>query len=225
MLFEKLKNKTILLVEDEEVIRENIAAMLGFFFKKVYTACDGFEGLDQYEEHLPDIVMTDLKMPNMDGFELLEELKKRSSHAYTIIVSAHTDKELLIQAIHDGVDRYLVKPLTEDELFDAFNAYLEKIDNETPDVVRLSERVTINFDRAEATMNGQTSHLNKKEMLLLKLLLLDVERIFTYVEIENQVWGSKSMSLAALRSVVRDLRKKIGQEFIVNISGTGYRMK
>lgn len=225
MLFEKLKNKTILLVEDEEVIRENIAAMLGFFFKKVYTACDGFEGLDQYEEYLPDIVMTDLKMPNMDGFELLDELKKRSSHAYTIIVSAHTDKELLIQAIHDCVDRYLVKPLTEDELFDAFNAYLEKIDNETPDVVRLSERVTINFDRAEATMNGQTSHLNKKEMLLLKLLLLDVERIFTYVEIENQVWGSKSMSLAALRSVVRDLRKKIGQEFIVNISGTGYRMK
>ncbi|WP_345975519.1 response regulator [Sulfurimonas sp. HSL3-7] len=224
-MFEKLQNKTILLVEDEEVIRENIASMLGFFFKKVYTASDGFDGLDQYEEHLPDIVMTDLKMPNMGGFELLEELKKRSSHAYTIIVSAHTDKELLIQAIHDGVDRYLVKPLTEDELFDAFNAYLEKIDNETPDVVQLSERVTINFDRAEATKDDQTAHLNKKEMLLLKLLLLDVERIFTYEEIENQVWGSKSMSLAALRSVVRDLRKKIGQEFIVNISGTGYRMQ
>lgn len=224
-MFEKLQNKTILLVEDEEVIRENIASMLGFFFKKVYTACDGFEGLDQYEEHLPDIVMTDLKMPNMGGFELLEELKKRSSHAYTIIVSAHTDKELLIQAIHDGVDRYLVKPLTEDELFDAFNAYLDKIDNEMPDSVRLSEHVTINFDRAEATMDDQTAHLNKKEMLLLKLLLLDVERIFTYEEIENQVWGSKSMSLAALRSVVRDLRKKIGQEFIVNISGTGYRMQ
>ena len=159
------------------------------------------------------------------GFELLAELKKRSSHAYTVIVSAHTDKELLIQAIHDGVDRYLVKPLTEDELFAAFNAYLEKIDTESPETVPLSESVTIDFDRTEATMDGQTSHLNKKEVLLLKLLLLDMNRIFTYEEIESQVWGSKSMSLAALRSVVRDLRKKIGQDFIVNISGTGYRMK
>ncbi len=224
-MFDRLKSKTILLVEDEAVIRENIASMLGFFFKKVFTASDGFEGLDAYENHLPDIVMTDLKMPNMGGFELLEELKKRSSHAYTIIVSAHTDKALLIQAIHDGVDRYLVKPLTEDELFAAFNAYLEKIDNELPDTVSLSESVMIDFNRAEATMNGQTSHLNKKEVLLLKLLSLDMHRIFTYEEIENQVWGSRSMSLAALRSVVRDLRKKIGQDFIVNISGTGYRMK
>ena len=73
-------------------------------------------------------------------------------------------------------------------------------------------------------MNGEVSHLNKKEILLLRLLLLDKERTFTYEEIENQVWGSKSMSLAALRSVVRDLRKKIGQDFVINISGTGYRM-
>lgn len=224
-MFERLKTKSILLVEDEAVIRENIASMLRIFFDKVYTASDGFEGLDEYEEHLPDIIMTDLKMPNMGGFELLEELRKRSSHAYTIIVSAHTDKELLIQAIHDGIDRYLVKPMTEDELFGAFNAFLEKIDNETPETVSLSQNVTIDFDRAESSMDGETYHLNKKEILLLKLLLVDSSRTFTYEEIENQVWGSKSMSMGALRSVVRDLRKKIGQEFVVNISGAGYRLQ
>jgi two-component system, OmpR family, response regulator VanR len=224
-MFERLKTKSILLVEDEAVIRENIASMLKIFFDKVYTASDGFEGLDEYEEHLPDIVMTDLKMPNMGGFELLEELKKRSSHAYTIIVSAHTDKELLIQAIHDGIDRYLVKPMSEDELFGALNAFLEKIDSETPDTISLSQNVTIDFDRAESSLNGEISHLNKKEILLLKLLLLDSSRTFTYEEIENQVWGSKSMSMGALRSVVRDLRKKIGQEFVVNISGAGYRLQ
>lgn len=224
-MFERLKSKSILLVEDEKVIRENIASMLSIFFNKVYTASDGFEGLDEYEENLPDIVMTDLKMPNMGGFELLEELRKRSSHAFTIIVSAHTDKELLIQAIHDGVDRYLVKPMTEDELFAAFNAYLEKVDNETPDSISLSENVTIDFDRAESSMDGEIHHLNKKETLLLKLLLIDKTRTFTYEEIENQVWGSKSMSMGALRSVVRDLRKKIGQEFVINISGTGYRLQ
>jgi DNA-binding response OmpR family regulator len=224
-MFEKLKGKTILLVEDEAVIRDNIASMLKFFFKKVYTASDGFEGLDEYEANLPDIVMTDLKMPNMGGFELLEELRNRSSHAYTIIVSAHTDKELLIQAIHDGVDRYLIKPLTEDELFATFNAYLEKLDKETPDQFELGDGVTVDFDRSEAVFSGETSHLNKKEILLLKLLMQDAARTFTYEEIENQVWGSKSMSLPALRSVVRDLRKKVGQAFVINVSGTGYRLK
>ena len=123
---ERLKNKTILLVEDEKVIRENIASMLKFFFKEVYVAIDGYDGLDKYENYLPDIIMTDLKMPNMGGFELIKELEKRACSSYTIIVSAHTDTELLLEAINKGVNRYLIKPITEDELFEAFNAYLRK---------------------------------------------------------------------------------------------------
>lgn len=124
---ERLKSKTILLVEDERTIRENISSMLKFFFKDVYVAIDGYDGLDKYEQYLPDIVITDLKMPNMGGFELIEELTKRQSQSYTIIVSAHTDTELLIKAIHDGVDRYLIKPVTEDELFETFEAYLKRL--------------------------------------------------------------------------------------------------
>lgn len=126
-ILSKLKDKTILLVEDEEVIRRNIASLLKIFFKEVYTAHDGYDGIDKYEDNLPDIVMTDLKMPVMGGFELIDELKKRSSKAYTIIVSAHTDTELLIEAIHNGVDRYIIKPVTEDELFEAFEAYLKNL--------------------------------------------------------------------------------------------------
>ena len=67
-ILDRLKNKTILVVEDEKIIRENIASMLKFFFKEVYTAIDGYDGLDKYENYLPDIIMTDLKMQNMDGF-------------------------------------------------------------------------------------------------------------------------------------------------------------
>lgn len=110
---ERLKSKTILIVEDEKTIRENLASMLKFFFKEVHTAIDGHDGLDKYEQYLPDIVMTDLKMPNMSGFELLEELIKRDSTSYKIIVSAHTDKELLFKAIEKGINRYLVKPIIE----------------------------------------------------------------------------------------------------------------
>ncbi|MBD3831165.1 MAG: response regulator [Arcobacter sp.] len=223
-MFERLKTKSILLVEDEAVIRDNIASMLKIFFNKVYTASDGFEGLDAYEAHLPDIIMTDLKMPNMGGFELLEELKKRSNHAYTIIVSAHTDKELLIQAIHDGVDRYLVKPMSENELFGAFNAYLEKIDNETPDTISLSKNVTIDFGRAESYLDGQIAHLNKKEILLLKLLLIDSSRTFTYEEIENYVWSESVMTKDALKTLVKNLKTKIPKDLILNLTNSGYKI-
>lgn len=224
-ILSKLKEKTILLVEDEDIIRNNIASMLKIFFKEVYTASDGYEGVDKYEDHLPDIVMTDLKMPIMGGFELIEELKKRSSKAYTVIVSAHTDTELLIDAIHNGVDRYIIKPVTEDELFAAFEAYFRKLDETTPKVVELNENTKIDLDKHMAYVDGTELKLNKKENQLLTLLCIDINKTVSYEEIEYQIWGSDSMSLSAIRSVVRDLRKKIGSEFVQNVSGVGYRLK
>ncbi len=224
-MLDRLKNKTILLVEDERIIRENIASMLSFFFKEVYTAIDGYDGLDKYEIYLPDVVMTDIRMPNMGGFELIEELIKRESKAFTIIVSAHTDTDLLIKAIKDNVDRYLIKPITEDELFEALQAYLNKIDKEESPKIYLDKNIIFDCDNKNLIIDDIVVHLNKKEYLLLKLLSSNQNKIFSYEEIENLVWGGLPMSLSAIRSVVRDLRKKIGEGFIVNISGSGYRIK
>ena len=213
---ERLKNKTILLVEDEKVIRENIASMLKFFFKEVYVAIDGYDGLDKYENYLPDIIMTDLKMPNMGGFELIKELEKRACSSYTIIVSAHTDTELLLEAINKGVNRYLIKPITEDELFEAFNAYFEKLDKSIPQSVELESNIYFDLNKNQMIIDNEELHLNKKETQFMKLLCSDINKTFSYEEIEYQVWGSDSMSLSAIRSVVRDLRKKIGQDYIIN---------
>ena len=224
-ILDRLKNKTILLVEDEKIIRENIASMLKFFFKEVYVAIDGYDGLDKYENYLPDIIMTDLKMPNMDGFELIKELEKRACSSYTIIVSAHTDTELLLEAINKGVNRYLIKPITEDELFEAFNAYFEKLDKSIPQSVELESNIYFDLNKNQMIIDNEELHLNKKETQFMKLLCSDINKTFSYEEIEYQVWGSDSMSLSAIRSVVRDLRKKIGQDYIINISGVGYRLK
>lgn len=222
---ERLKSKTILIVEDEKTIRENLASMLKFFFKDVYTAIDGYDGLDKYELYLPDIVMTDLKMPNMGGFDLLEELIKRDSKSYKIIVSAHTDKELLFKAIEEGVNKYLVKPVTEDELFETFEAYLKLLAKIEPEVIKLDENIYLENDKKSLIVDEVEVHLNKKEYLLLKLLSSNDSKAFSYEEIENLVWGGQVMSTSAIRSVVRDLRKKIGEKFILNVSGIGYRLK
>ena len=199
--------------------------MLKFFFKEVYVAIDGYDGLDKYENYLPDIIMTDLKMPNMGGFELIKELEKRACSSYTIIVSAHTDTELLLEAINKGVNRYLIKPITEDELFEAFNAYFEKLDKSIPQSVELESNIYFDLNKNQMIIDNEELHLNKKETQFMKLLCSDINKTFSYEEIEYQVWGSDSMSLSAIRSVVRDLRKKIGQDYIINISGLGYRLR
>ena len=221
---EILKHKTILLVEDETVIRNNIASMLKFFFKKVYTASDGYDGLETYEKYLPDIIMTDLKMPFMGGFELLNELKKRSSNSFMIVVSAHTDTELLINAVNSGIDRYIIKPVTERQLFDAFEAYIDNIEKQKQNLVLLFPSITFDIDKRELCIRDKIIPLNNKETLLLKLLTQDKNRVYTYEEIENQVWGEKSMSLTSLRSVIRDIRKKTGEKIIKNVSGVGYTL-
>lgn len=221
---ERLKSKTILIVEDEKTIRENLASMLKFFFKEVHTAIDGYDGLDKYEQYLPDIVMTDLKMPNMSGFELLEELIKRDSTSYKIIVSAHTDKELLFKAIEKGINRYLVKPIIENELFETFEAYLKNLEKTQPMIIKIDDDIYLESDKKSLFISELEIHLNKKEFLFLRLLLSN-NKTFTYEEIENIVWGGTLMSQSAIRSVVRDLRKKIGQKYIINVSGIGYRLK
>ncbi|CAA6809261.1 MAG: Two component transcriptional regulator, winged helix family [uncultured Sulfurovum sp.] len=219
-----LKHKTILLVEDESVIRNNIASMLKYFFKDVFTANDGYAGLESYEKHLPDIVMTDLKMPYMGGFELLDEMVKRSSNSYMIIVSAHTDTDLLINAVNNSIDRYIIKPVTEHQLFDAFKAYIDKIEKHSQNLLTLIPGIMFEVSTRQLTTKDTVITLNNKEALLLKLLVQDKHKTYTYEEIENQVWGEKTMSLSSLRSVIRDIRKKTGQKIIKNVSGTGYTL-
>ena len=222
-MLDRLKNKTILVVEDEKVIRDNLASMLSIFFKKVYTAINGEDGLDQYELHLPDIIITDLKMPHMDGYEMLKEINKKSDDVYTIIVSAHTDTDLLINAIHTEVDRYIIKPITEDALFESFKAYFEKIDKQSPQIFNIDSNISLDLENAKLIIDKEDIHLNKKETLLLKLLTKSPDKTYSYAEIENNVWGADVMSNSAIRSVVRDIRKKLGKDYVVNISGTGYR--
>lgn len=216
----RLKTKTILLVEDEEVMRTNIASMLRCFFKEVFVASNGLEGLEKYYKYIPDLVMTDLKMPYMDGFDFLTQLKNTNPSVYTIIVSAHANTDNFLEAINQKVDRYLIKPITEKELFSAFEAYL----SETPNSILLTRGVFFDIDAHTLMMNGESTKLNNKEYALLKLLSKDAHRTYSYEEIEYEVWGDKEMSSSALRSVVRDLRKKLGEDFVINISGVGYRL-
>lgn len=131
----------------------------------------------------------------------------------------------MIQAIHNSVDRYIVKPITKETLFKSLNVYLEKTNSFQNNLITLNNNTTIDLDNHQIITNNHVPiHLNKKETLLLKLLSKNKNKNYTYQEIENHVWGNSIMSLSALRSVVRDLRKKVGPDYIKNVSSLGYRL-
>jgi len=107
---------TILYVEDEDGIRENVKRPLGYFSSELYLACDGQEGLELYKKHLPDIVVTDIKMPKMSGIEMSQAIKAINSKQYIIITTAHSEDDFFMDAIKMHIYAYILKPVDLDLL-------------------------------------------------------------------------------------------------------------
>ncbi len=220
---EHLKNYTVLYAEDEKGTRENIAELLKMMFKKVFVADNGDDAYELYLKHMPDLVITDIKMPGLDGIELAKEIRKISSNTQIIIISAYTDVEYMLSAVELSLVRYVVKPLTESKLNKALELFLKNREkrkiHELEDGWRYDEDKHITIDP-----EGNEYKLTKKEDRLLKLLS-EKDRTVTYKEIETYVWGyDNAMSQNALRLLAKNLRKKLPEGLVKNIHAVGYRL-
>ncbi len=218
-----LKNYTVLYAEDEKGTRENIAELLKMIFKKVFVAENGNDAYELYLKHMPDLVITDVKMPGLDGIELAKEIRKISSSTQIIIISAYTDIEYMLSAVELSLIRYIVKPLTEAKLNRALEIFLQN--KEKKNIHKLAEGWIYNEDKHLVIDNEGNEHkLTKKENRLLKLLI-EKDRTVDYKEIETYVWGyDDAMSQNALRLLAKNLRKKLPEGLIQNIHAVGYRL-
>ncbi len=117
-----LSKLKILYVEDEDLIRESLAKFLSRRVDYVYTAKDGVEGVEAFNKHKPDIVITDIRMPNMDGLDMIERIKAIRD-VPVVITTGHNDEKFFLRAIDAGIDKYLIKPINNQVLLET----LEKI--------------------------------------------------------------------------------------------------
>ncbi|NPA73570.1 MAG: response regulator transcription factor [Epsilonproteobacteria bacterium] len=220
---ENLKKYTVLYAEDEKGTRENIAELLKMMFKKVYVADNGDDAYELYLQHMPDLVITDVKMPGLDGIELAKEIRKISSSTQIIVISAYTDVEYMLSAVELSLIRYIVKPLTETKLIRALEIFLQN--KEKRSVHQLADGWIFDEDKHLIVDNEGNQHkLTKKENRLLKLLI-EKDRTVDYKEIETYVWGyDNAMSQNALRLLAKNLRKKLPEGLIQNIHAVGYRL-
>ena len=215
---------TLLFIEDEIMIRRIAISFLKNYFIEIYEAKDGEEGLKLYHEHKPDIIITDIEMPKINGLELCRTIRNEDKSTPIIISTAYTTTEYLLEAVKLNLINYLPKPVEEEVLFEALNLCFEHIEREHPSVVKINK--TDSFDMLNKTLvkDEEIISLTNYQHQLLFILIKNQGRIVSYEEIEQFIWFNKAMSSDALRSLVRDVRKVVGKETIINISRYGYRI-
>ena len=218
-----LKNLTVLLVEDDSDSKKIMYDMLSDNFEKVFTAQNGDEGLKKFKKYNPNMVITDAFMPISDGLDMTRNIKEISKDTPIIVLSAHSEKETLLKAIDVGVDKYLIKPIMADDLLKTIeNVAKSKI--ETSNIIQVTNGYSFNKIKRVLIRDGVEISLTKKELAFISLLIKRLGTLVLHDEIKSVVWVGESVTEAAIRTFVKRVRDKVGNSFIKNVPGLGYKI-
>jgi len=221
---EILKNYTILYVEDDEEVRKVAVEYLSRLCKRVLEAENGKVALSIWRDEKPDIIITDISMPKMNGIDMARYIRSEDQKTPIIVATAYTDEEYLLKAVELQLVKYIVKPITKDKLMNALELSIERMEDKSKFSLPLSATCSYNAFAKEILCDGKPIKLTKNELLFLDLLSFNTSRFVTYAEIEAQVWPYEGMSSDAIRSLVRALRKKLPDGALDNVSGVGYKL-
>jgi len=219
-------------VDDEPEIRRALRTGLGYQDFDVRAVESGEEALAQAASWRPDVVLLDLGLPGMDGFQVLHELRNRDRRAAVIVVSVMPGERDKVRALDLGADDYVVKPFGVDELLARIRAVLRRqaAIAEGEPVIRAGE-LELDLARREVRANGAQVHLTPTEYEVLRVLALHAGKPVTHTMLLRQVWGEYAVGdRYNTRYVVAQIRRKLGDDparprYIVNEPGVGYRLQ
>jgi len=225
----------VLLVEDEDDAREILEFYLDTVFDEVEVASNGLEGLNIFNENLEngklfDVIVTDIRMPQLDGLSMLEKITQKNEEQKFIIVSAYKDEEYLFRSINLNVISYFVKPLVVENIMQILkkvkksilekNEKIEIVDN---DLTKINETYFYSKDKKLLYDKDELVNLSKKETLLLDAMIRKKGEIITNEYLKKSVWNDSKTSDATLRTVIKRVKDKVSKDdFIVSKKGMGY---
>ncbi|MCW8953861.1 MAG: response regulator [Sulfurimonas sp.] len=226
MEIDKIRDISILVAEDEEELLESLKEYLEIFFNRVYTASCGMRAYDIYQQKRPNIILTDINMPNLDGLSLISKIRENDSETKIIVMSAHSDRDKLLQAVKLHLETYLIKPIKNDALKKVLVDIVCLI-RDTEKRIYVSETIYWDKDTQRLMQNNKEIPLRNKENLLLKLFFSKPNHSFSAREIFDYLQGDKKgkeFSSHSITSLMKRLRTKIPDEVIHNIYGSGYKV-
>lgn len=226
MIFEKIRDISILIAEDEIELLEFIKEYVEMFFHRVYTASSGEKAYDIYKQKRPNIILTDINMPKLDGLSMISKIREDDKETKIIVMSAHSEQKKLLHAVKLHLETYLIKPIKTDLLKDVLLKTVELI-RTTNKRIYINDLIYWDKDTDSLWQNSKEIKLIKKEVLLLKLLFSKPNHCFSSEEIFNYLYhdkNEKEFSTYSITSLMKRIRIKLPNDVIHNIYGSGYKV-
>lgn len=229
-----ISKNTILLIEDEENIRTFISTTLKNQGYKITSASNGKDGMHLAASLCPDIVLLDLGLPDLDGMDVIKQLRAWSA-VPIIVISARTNEHEKAKALDCGADDYITKPFGTVELLARIRTSLRH-GSQMKDLTSIQQKpyhcgnLTIDFDRHVVTLHDTIIHLTQIEYKLLTLLAKNSGKVLTYSFLMEKIWGPYvDSNNQILRVNMANIRRKIEEnpatpEYVFTEIGVGYRM-
>jgi two-component system KDP operon response regulator KdpE len=227
------RDMTILIVDDEARIRDFVRMNLELEHYRVIEASDGIQALEQLRENLPDLIVLDVMMPEMDGFETLRAIREVSTIP-VIMLTVRQGEQDKIHGLDLGADDYLAKPFSPRELLSRIRALLRRSLMAPPSrktEIVVDPDLRIDFARREVVVRGKKVVLRPTEYRLLYHLVSNAGRLLTHETLLSKVWGREYRDEAHyLRLYITYLRQKLEKDpahpqYILTERGVGYRFK
>lgn len=224
--------KKILVIEDDRTIVQGLEAALKFHDFLVCSAGDGPAGLKMLKEENPDLVILDIMLPGLNGFETCRYIRENTQQIPIIILSAKSEESDKLLGFELGADDYVTKPFSARELVARVKANLKRSRGEeaSKSIVQVGN-ARINFGNFTITHGEKEYALSPKEHGILKLLVFNPEKVITRTHVIDAVWGDEYFPTPkTIDNFIRKLRTKIEKdpakpEYILTVHGAGYKFK
>ena len=228
----RLKPYSILFVEDETEIRENYTNYLKMFYENIYEAENGEDGYEIYKKYKPDILILDINLPKISGLDMLKMIRENDHNVKAIMLTAYSNIDYLLKATELKLTKYLVKPISRDELERALSLAIDEIlnfDVKAKKIVTIKNSCIWDYALKELRCSDTEVSLTKKELGILSLMFDSLDKTVTYDEIMYGVWDDFEDEIStikvAIKTAVKNLRKKLPENTILNVYGIGYKIE
>lgn len=236
-ILKETKHLSLLFVEDSDPLRTRMIGILKEYFNHVDSAVDGCDALEKYNDYRDttqkyyDLVISDIRMPRMDGVELTSALRSLREDQPIIILSAHAETDYLLSLINIGVAQFITKPVQYPEMFETLYKVCSKINLSTavpehnPKIINLTKDVFWEIDK-QLLMNKETNiPLTKYELLLMEIMTHKFEQVCSTDDILYHFYlNNIDVSSDNIRGMMMRLRKKLPEKALTSIYGMGYRL-
>ena len=219
---------SLLFVEDEVEVRKNYAEYLRRYFQEVYEVGDAQEAYKVYKEKHPSILVIDVNLPGESGIEFLKRVREYDMAVKAIMLTAMSDVQTLLSVSDLKLTKYLVKPISRQELHDALELAIEEMNRysiSANDLVMMRDGYHWDKRLKKLYKDNIEQSLTHKEVALLSVLFSNTNQVHSSEDIIFELWYDiDSNKLNSLKTIIKKLRKKLPEDTIKNVFGVGYRI-